>query len=423
VTTTPPNSAEPQPVVAAVVTSHLGVLVGRRNDGKPPWTFIAGEIQSGESPTDAVVREVREETRLLVRAAERELGRRVHPWTGRMMIYLACYPLGETDVAVGDEDELAEVRWVSLEEAEDLLPGLFEPVQLHLKHELSPTPLSIGRGEVAGSKVPGARDDERDAESALGRGLKDYFRLDPISPGHVIQIGAAMAITLAALRLYRVAGGDPRLAVAIIQHSGYVTPIVAMLLTLIPAVTLYSLVYLTEYRMALVEAAKARRLLGGGAFVLGVWLIALFASVASWWFFLTGLVLVLLYILANRSIIKSARAKGRAVPPAVYVATRRKEIGFVAVVALAGLIITQALSEEIWTSVEEIKTEEEVYRGAVLQRDGEWLTVLIDRPRQLEFVPADQVVSRTFCRSADRSPTIFELLGGGVPHGGAECAP
>ncbi|MGH3680134.1 MAG: NUDIX hydrolase [Natronosporangium sp.] len=127
---------EPQPVVAAIVTSDRGILVGKRNDGKPPWTFIAGEIEPGESPTDAAVREVKEETGLLVRAAEREIGRRVHPKTQRTMIYLACYPLGKTDVFVGDEEELAEVRWVSLEEAEQLLPGLFEPVRLHLASEL-----------------------------------------------------------------------------------------------------------------------------------------------------------------------------------------------------------------------------------------------------------------------------------------------
>lgn len=48
---------EPQPVVAAIVTSEHGVLVGRRNDGKPPWTFIAGEIEPGESPADAGIRE------------------------------------------------------------------------------------------------------------------------------------------------------------------------------------------------------------------------------------------------------------------------------------------------------------------------------------------------------------------------------
>lgn len=127
---------EPQPVVAAIVTSGLGVLLGKRNDGRPPWTFIAGEIEPGESPTDAAVREVKEETGLLTIAAEREIGRRVHPKTGRTMIYLACSPTGKTDVFVGDEEELAEVRWVQLAEAEELLPGLFEPVHEYLVSQI-----------------------------------------------------------------------------------------------------------------------------------------------------------------------------------------------------------------------------------------------------------------------------------------------
>jgi 8-oxo-dGTP pyrophosphatase MutT (NUDIX family) len=49
------------PIAAAIVTSRLGVLVARRNDGQPLWTFIAGEIEPGENPADAAVREVREE--------------------------------------------------------------------------------------------------------------------------------------------------------------------------------------------------------------------------------------------------------------------------------------------------------------------------------------------------------------------------
>lgn len=128
----PATSPEHQPVVAAIVTSDLGALVGKRNDGKPPWTFIAGEIEPGESAADAAVREVKEETGLVVRAAPREIGRRVHPKTGRTMIYLACEPTEGTAVFVGDVDELAEVRWVSLTEADELLPGMFEPVRSHL---------------------------------------------------------------------------------------------------------------------------------------------------------------------------------------------------------------------------------------------------------------------------------------------------
>ncbi len=124
---------EPQPVVAAIVTSEHGVLLGRRNDGKPPWTFIAGEVEPGESPADAGVREVKEETGLLV-AAGQELGRRVHPATGRTMIYMAARPTHGTDIFVGDRDELAEVRWITLTEAEQLMQpyGMFGPVRDYL---------------------------------------------------------------------------------------------------------------------------------------------------------------------------------------------------------------------------------------------------------------------------------------------------
>lgn len=127
---------EPQPVTAAIVVSELGVLVGRRHDGTPPWTFIAGEIEPGESPEDAAVREVKEETGLLVRAG-RVLGRRIHPATGRTMIYMTAEPTHGTDVFVGDERELADVRWISLAQADELLPGMFEPVRAYLARALA----------------------------------------------------------------------------------------------------------------------------------------------------------------------------------------------------------------------------------------------------------------------------------------------
>ncbi len=127
-----------RPVVAAIVTSDRGVLVGRRNDGKPPWTFIAGEQDAvqDESPEDTAVREVKEETGLRIQAGE-VIGQRVHPKTGRAMIYIAAAPTHGTDVFVGDEDELAEVRWVGLAEADELMGGMiFEPVREHLAREL-----------------------------------------------------------------------------------------------------------------------------------------------------------------------------------------------------------------------------------------------------------------------------------------------
>ena len=133
----PADRPEPPTVVAGIVVSEHGVLVGQRIDGKPPWTFIAGEIEPGESPTDAVTREVKEETGLIVHAAQRPIGRRVHPKTGRTMIYLPCEPTHGTDVWVGDADELVQVRWVpTLAELDELLPGMYQPVHDYLERAL-----------------------------------------------------------------------------------------------------------------------------------------------------------------------------------------------------------------------------------------------------------------------------------------------
>ena len=81
------------------------------------------------------MREVKEETGLEIEAGE-TIGMRVHPHTGRTMIYMAGRPVRGTSVFVGDRDELAEVRWVSLAEAGELLPGMYEPVREYLAREI-----------------------------------------------------------------------------------------------------------------------------------------------------------------------------------------------------------------------------------------------------------------------------------------------
>jgi 8-oxo-dGTP pyrophosphatase MutT (NUDIX family) len=126
-----PGELAAQPVVAAIITSPLGVLVTRRRDGTPPWGFLTGEVEPGERPEDAAEREAKEEAGLLVLAGA-IIGERDHPQTGRHMIYMACAPTNGLEVHVGDEAELAEVRWASLAEAEELLPGMHEPVHVYL---------------------------------------------------------------------------------------------------------------------------------------------------------------------------------------------------------------------------------------------------------------------------------------------------
>ena len=128
---------EPARIATAIVTSRLGVLVARRHDGKPPWTFIGGEIEPGENPAEAAVREVKEETGLRIRSTG-VIGRRVHPQTGREMVYLAARPTHGTEALVGDEQELAEVRWVDLAQAHELMGGMiFGPVRGYLERTLT----------------------------------------------------------------------------------------------------------------------------------------------------------------------------------------------------------------------------------------------------------------------------------------------
>ncbi len=119
-------------VVAVIVTSAEGVLVGRRRDGTPPWAFPGGRIEPGETAREAAVREVWEEA-LLVRAGP-VLGKRTHPLTRRAMVYVAAQPVSGAGVAA--VDELAEVRWLSLAGMEELMPGIHEPVREYLRRVL-----------------------------------------------------------------------------------------------------------------------------------------------------------------------------------------------------------------------------------------------------------------------------------------------
>lgn len=129
-----PHIDDPAPKVAsAVVVSERGVLLASRHDGKPPWTFPGGGIEDGESPSDAAVREVKEETGLAVRVV-RELGRRVHPKSGVPMAYVLCESVNGLEVHVGEPEDLAEVTWTSRDQLDERIPTkhMFEPVRDHL---------------------------------------------------------------------------------------------------------------------------------------------------------------------------------------------------------------------------------------------------------------------------------------------------
>lgn len=125
-------------IAAAIIVADGQVLMVRRRaaEGKLSWQFPAGEVEQGETGEEAAVRETKEEVGLTVEATK-HLGQRVHPQTGRTMIYIAC-DVVEGQAYVADEEELAEVEWCDQQKLTEYVPyPLFEPVQEHLNLALS----------------------------------------------------------------------------------------------------------------------------------------------------------------------------------------------------------------------------------------------------------------------------------------------
>jgi 8-oxo-dGTP diphosphatase len=124
-------------IAAAIIVREGEVLLVRRRvrEGQLSWQFPAGEIEPGESDADAAIRETAEEVGLDVRAIER-LGERVHPATGRTMVYVACRIVSGT-ARVVDDEELSEVEWCDRATLLEHVPyPFYEPVQKYLDANL-----------------------------------------------------------------------------------------------------------------------------------------------------------------------------------------------------------------------------------------------------------------------------------------------
>jgi 8-oxo-dGTP diphosphatase len=98
-------------VAVALVVRGFNVLVIHRREGRGglSWALPAGTIEPDETGSEAAVRETAEETGVIAHA-ERFLGRRVHPDTGRMVEYWLCsWISGEPHVR---ESSLDRAEWV-----------------------------------------------------------------------------------------------------------------------------------------------------------------------------------------------------------------------------------------------------------------------------------------------------------------------
>ena len=117
-------------MVAAAIIAHGGrVLLVRRRVAEGPlwWQFPAGKVEPGETPTAAAVRETREEVGLIVEAGH-VLGSRIHPVTGREMVYVACTMTAGV-ARVESPDEIDALQWCPTDIIESYLrAGIYPPV-------------------------------------------------------------------------------------------------------------------------------------------------------------------------------------------------------------------------------------------------------------------------------------------------------
>ncbi|GAA0421427.1 (deoxy)nucleoside triphosphate pyrophosphohydrolase [Leifsonia naganoensis] len=106
-------ASEPLRVVAAVISDGSRVLACRRGPGKDAagrWEFPGGKVEAGETPEEALEREIREELGVPVRVGA--LLDRTTTIVGTRAIDLACYAAdfkGSVPESSTDHDLL---RWV-----------------------------------------------------------------------------------------------------------------------------------------------------------------------------------------------------------------------------------------------------------------------------------------------------------------------
>jgi 8-oxo-dGTP diphosphatase len=108
------------PCVGAVIKDPDGrlLLIKRGNEpGAGLWSLPGGRVEPGETDEQAVAREVREETNLMVECG-RLLGRAELPGPGETVIDVSDYVAVVTGGELAAGDDAADARWAAAADLE-----------------------------------------------------------------------------------------------------------------------------------------------------------------------------------------------------------------------------------------------------------------------------------------------------------------
>jgi 8-oxo-dGTP diphosphatase len=126
-----------RPVASCYIVEDRRLLMTKRRfpQGSFEWAAVSGQIEAGETPEQAAIREAREEVGLEIEVVRR-LGERDHPATGRHLIYMAARVVSGT-ASVVDHEENDDFDWADLETVKarwaNLKGGIFPPVLAFLE--------------------------------------------------------------------------------------------------------------------------------------------------------------------------------------------------------------------------------------------------------------------------------------------------
>lgn len=115
-------------VGCVVINERNELLLGLRCKATdaPEWGFLGGSVELGESPLEAVIREVKEESNLDVKHLEYIKSGVSGAWTDYLFVCKAF----EGDIKV-KEDEMSELRFFGMEDIDKLAIYPFSKVSLN----------------------------------------------------------------------------------------------------------------------------------------------------------------------------------------------------------------------------------------------------------------------------------------------------
>lgn len=145
------------PTVSAIVLNDRGeILLGQRSDNHQ-WSVIAGLVDPGEQPADALVREVEEETGVQVKI-DRLAGVALHEVTypngdrcHMLNTWFRCRAVGG-EARVNDSESIA-VGWFAPDALPELNPFALLRIRTSLDPDATPWFAQPGEGELPALRI------------------------------------------------------------------------------------------------------------------------------------------------------------------------------------------------------------------------------------------------------------------------------